>query len=132
MEVEVFLKFVFQFLEGIDDNYESDNSEFVFNNKSVKNKMKDTGVKKILVLAMAAKTQENYKNVLELWKILKINNNTGSVATDFKLVNQLGTKVHLSYNISIKNIFIILYYTAKIKIAFQKFPILIKMYEQSL
>ena len=50
---------------------------------------KDTGVKKLLILALAPNTQENYKNISLLWKILNINSCNGTKATDLKLANIL-------------------------------------------
>lgn len=59
--------------------------------------MKDTGVKKIFLLAVAPDTQENYPNILLLWNLLKINDFEGTVATDLKLCNiLLGIMSHAS------------------------------------
>ena len=58
---------------------------------------KSTGVKKLFILAISQCTQENYDNVAEIWKILKINNFIDSVATDLKLANILaGIQAHSS------------------------------------
>lgn len=50
-------------------------------------KFKDSGVKKIFIIAAARCAQENYENVLQLWSELKINNFKGTIATDLKLAN---------------------------------------------
>lgn len=55
---------------------------------SAKN-FKDTGVNKLLILALAHNTQENYENVRQLWQTLKIDNFSGTIATDLKLANIL-------------------------------------------
>lgn len=61
------------------------------------NKFKDSGVNKLLVLAIAPNTQENYSNVVQLWSSLGINNFEGTVATDLKLANILvGIMSHAS------------------------------------
>lgn len=52
-------------------------------------KFKDSGVKKLFILAVVAGTQENYENVHHLWSLLHINNFPGTIATDLKLANIL-------------------------------------------
>lgn len=50
---------------------------------------KDSGVKKLFVLAIAKCAQENYENVCENWRMLEINKYLGTIATDLKLANIL-------------------------------------------
>lgn len=45
-------------------------------------KFKDTGVKKLIVLAIAPNAQENYENISRLWDLLQINHFSGIIATD--------------------------------------------------
>ncbi|CAH1099096.1 unnamed protein product [Psylliodes chrysocephalus] len=60
---------------------------------------KDSGVKKLIVIAIASNTQENYSNIAKLWSLLKINEFTGVIATDLKLANiLLGIMTHASSN----------------------------------
>lgn len=52
-------------------------------------KLKDTGVKKTLLLGLVEKTQENYENIFNLFSLMKIDvlSMNGTVATDLKLAN---------------------------------------------
>lgn len=54
---------------------------------------RDSGVKKLFILALAVNTQENHDNVLKLWSALKINEFInefdGKIAVDLKLANIL-------------------------------------------
>lgn len=60
-------------------------------------KFKDTGVKKLFIVAISQNTQENYENVSDLWQTLKINDFHGTFATDLKLANiMLGIMSHSS------------------------------------
>ena len=52
-------------------------------------KFKDSGVKKIFILALAPYAQENYENVHQLWNMLSINQFSYTIATDLKLGNIL-------------------------------------------
>lgn len=58
---------------------------------------KDAGVKKLLVLAIAPKVQENFNNIKTIWTHLEINSYLGFIATDLKLANILvGIMAHSS------------------------------------
>lgn len=58
---------------------------------------KDTGVKKVILLCIAPKVQENYKNVSMLWSALNIDDLDYTIATDLKLANILtGLQNHAS------------------------------------
>lgn len=62
-------------------------------------KFKESGVKKLLILALVDNTQENYDNVLKVWSLLNLNDLDESVtiATDLKLANILvGIMSHAS------------------------------------
>ncbi|KAJ8675724.1 hypothetical protein QAD02_011510 [Eretmocerus hayati] len=54
------------------------------------NDFKDSGVKKLFILALAPCTQESYTNLKLLWDALNINSCEGTIATDLKLANLLG------------------------------------------
>ena len=68
---------------------ESDDSDAESDTAQSKDKFKDSGVKKIFVLAIAPGVQENYENISILWSLLKINELDCSVAADLKLANIL-------------------------------------------
>lgn len=58
---------------------------------------KDSGVKKLFILAIAPGAQENYMNVFQIWNLLDINDLLYTVATDLKLANILtGLMAHSS------------------------------------
>lgn len=64
-----------------------------------KKDFKDSGVKKLFILAIAHGVQEKYENVLKIWNMLNINelSNDYTIATDFKLANVLtGLMAHSS------------------------------------
>ncbi|CAH0555135.1 unnamed protein product [Brassicogethes aeneus] len=52
-------------------------------------RFKDSGVNKLIILALAPSSQENYENVSQLWSEININNFKGTIATDLKLANIL-------------------------------------------
>lgn len=60
--------------------------------------MKDSEVKKLILVALAPNIQENYKNIFMLWKISKINDlREYYVASDLKMINiLLGLMSHAS------------------------------------
>lgn len=63
------------------------------------NSFKETGVKKLFILALASNTQENYSNVLELWSLLNINSYSYmyTLSLDLKLANiMVGIMSHSS------------------------------------
>lgn len=70
-----------------DDNEEQVSKRQKYSDNFFKNTFKDSVVKKLLMLGIVQYTQENYKNVSELWKILDINKFLGTIATDLKLAN---------------------------------------------
>lgn len=47
----------------------------------------DSGVKKLFIIGISAKTQENYQNVSQLWSAININQFEGTVSVDLKLAN---------------------------------------------
>ena len=57
----------------------------------VKEKWKDTGVKKIFIIALAPNIQENYHNVCSIWSQLQMNKclskYLATITTDLKLSN---------------------------------------------
>lgn len=55
----------------------------------VAKKFKSSGVKRIFILGLAHKVQENYENVNILWEALSISEFLGTIATDLKLANIL-------------------------------------------
>lgn len=52
-------------------------------------RFKDSGVKKLFILAIASDSQENYENVSKLWSELCLKSFEGTIATDLKLANIL-------------------------------------------
>lgn len=61
-------------------------------------RFKDSGVNKLLILALAPSSQENYENVSQLWQKLNIDSFEGTIATDLKLANILaGIMTHSSF-----------------------------------
>ncbi|CAH0552516.1 unnamed protein product [Brassicogethes aeneus] len=51
--------------------------------------IKDTGVNKLFILALAANVQENHSNIFVLWTLLKIEKCYDTIAADLKLLNIL-------------------------------------------
>lgn len=88
-----FLKLCCSVVELLDDE---DKNSSLKTNKKLKI-FKDSGVKKLLILAIAASTQENYDNVSKLWSLLEMNKFKGTFAADLKLINiLLGIMPHSS------------------------------------
>lgn len=52
-------------------------------------KFSDSGINKILLIALASNTEENYENVSILWNLLNIKKFEGYISTDIKLANIL-------------------------------------------
>lgn len=52
-------------------------------------RFKDSGVKKLVILALASNSQENFENVSQLWTQLNISAFDGTIATDLKMANIL-------------------------------------------
>ena len=60
-------------------------------------RFKDSGEKKLFLLAISSGSQENYENVAKLWTMLNIHAFDGTIATDLKLANILvGIMAHSS------------------------------------
>lgn len=70
-----------------------------YNDGIASKKFSDAGVKKLILVGVVPCAQENYPNVSTLWKLLKINDFKGTIATDMKLANILaGLMGHSSCN----------------------------------
>ena len=81
-----FLKIVLS-IQQINEDTESNNAKI--SSSSFQYKFKDSGVKKLILLAVAPNTQENYGNIKKLWSELNINDLIETIATDLKLANVL-------------------------------------------
>lgn len=72
-------------------------SIFLMTREAEKASFKDSGVKRLFILAIAADIQENYENMMKLWRGLKMHSveTPFTIATDLKLCNiLLGMMAH--------------------------------------
>lgn len=68
-----------------------------FNEGVCAKSFKDSSVKKLFILGISKKTQENYDNIKKLWELISIDNFLDTIATDLKLANILvGIMAHSS------------------------------------
>lgn len=84
-----FLKVCLSVQASIIDNTSSERKRTRYIDGISIKKFKDSGVKKIFILAAVTNPQENYDNVKHLFSALGINYFKGTIATDLKLANIL-------------------------------------------
>lgn len=83
-----FLKFCLS-VQSLEEDSPTHSKRRKYTDDTPSKRFRDSGVKKLFILALAETTQENYDNVLQLWTTLEIDKFDGTIAVDLKLANIL-------------------------------------------
>lgn len=76
-------------IQSTNNDYVTDSKRRKYTDNIVSKQFRDSGVKKLFILALTEAIQENYENVLSLWSALDINKFIGTIAVELKRANIL-------------------------------------------